>query len=86
MCYEHGREVSEIASLAGCTERTIYNVLRLHRDFGQVHNPSARTQGHPRTLDQQDILYIKSLLDANPCLYLDEIQEQLLDTHGIVAG
>ncbi|TBU25374.1 hypothetical protein BD311DRAFT_628592, partial [Dichomitus squalens] len=34
-------------------------------------------------LDQQDISYISSILQANSTLYLDEIQERLLETRGV---
>ncbi|KAG2035885.1 hypothetical protein BDR03DRAFT_1012179 [Suillus americanus] len=35
--------------------------------------------GKPHTLNQQDLSFITSILDANPSLFLDEIQEQLLE-------
>ncbi|KIK94545.1 hypothetical protein PAXRUDRAFT_89884, partial [Paxillus rubicundulus Ve08.2h10] len=73
----------EIALLAGCTERTIYTILRFHRDFGHVQNPFARKRGRPRALDQQDITYITSILDAHPSIYLDEIQERLFAARDI---
>ncbi|KIK73507.1 hypothetical protein PAXRUDRAFT_119145, partial [Paxillus rubicundulus Ve08.2h10] len=34
-------------------------------------------------LDQQDITYITSILDAHPSLYLDEIQECLFTAHNV---
>jgi len=36
--YEEHKKASEIALLAGCAESTIYEILRLYRDFGQVNN------------------------------------------------
>ena len=39
--YEQRRTAQEIADVVGCNERTVYNILRLHRDFGQVNNPFA---------------------------------------------
>ena len=79
--FTDGKEISEIAQLAGCSERSIYNVLRMHREYGHMPNP--RTQGHPRALDIGDVNYIVSLLDANPALYLDELQELLEGNRGI---
>jgi transposase len=67
----------EIAELAGCSERTVYNILHLHREFGQVTNPYARSPGRPRALDMHAMNYISSLLEANLVLYLDEIQDNL---------
>ena len=39
--YEHAITMtgSQIAALAGSSERTVVEVLRLHRLFGQVNNP-----------------------------------------------
>ncbi|KAF8836982.1 hypothetical protein BDN67DRAFT_910077, partial [Paxillus ammoniavirescens] len=34
-------------------------------------------------LDQQDIIYITSILDAHPSLYLDEIQERLFTARSV---
>jgi transposase len=76
--FEQHMTAREIAILAGCSESTVYDVLRLHRDYGQVNNPFARTKGRARILSQADIHYIHALLQANPSLYLDELQEQLL--------
>ena len=76
--FEQHKTAREIAILAGCSESTVYDVLRLHREYGQVNNPFARMKGHARILSQADIHYIHALLQANPSLYLDELQEQLL--------
>jgi len=71
--YEQRRTAQEIADIVGCNERTVYNILRLYRDFGQVNDPFAsRSKGRPRTLGQGDLTYITSVLDANPSLYLNE--------------
>ena len=75
--FEQQKTVREISELACCSERTVYEVLRLHRDYGQVNNPFTRNRGRPRILDNGDIEYIYALLEANPGLYLDEPQEQL---------
>ncbi|KIM71688.1 hypothetical protein PILCRDRAFT_82531, partial [Piloderma croceum F 1598] len=44
--------------------------------YGQVTNPFAHTRGHPHILNNGDVEYIHALLQANPMLYLDELQEQ----------
>lgn len=84
--YVHNKSASEIAELAGCSERTVYTVLRNHRDYQQTGNPFARTRGRARILDQGDITYVTSLLQANPTLYLDEIQERLAEARGVEAS
>jgi transposase len=75
---EFGKKTDEIAELAGCSERTVREVLRLHRDFGEVRNPLAQRRGAPRSLDMGDLNYLSALLQAQPTLYLDELQEKLL--------
>jgi hypothetical protein len=50
----------------------------LYQDYGQITNPFAHRRGHPRILDTVDTEYIHALLQANPTMYLNELQEQLL--------
>ncbi|KAJ7229587.1 hypothetical protein C8J57DRAFT_1011829, partial [Mycena rebaudengoi] len=81
--YEQQKSATEIAELAGCSESTVYNILRLHRDYGQTTNPFARPRGRPRALDMADMNYLTSLLDVNPGLYLDELQQKLYDARDV---
>lgn len=81
--YEFRKPVQEIADLAGCSERTIYKILQLHRDHGEVRNPFARCHGRPCSLQQGDLTYISSILAANPTLYLDKIQLQLFQAWNV---
>jgi transposase len=74
---EFGKTDFEIAALAGCSERTVREVLRLHREYGVVRNPNAQPRGRRRSLATADLNYLSSILDANPCLYLDELQSRL---------
>ncbi|KAG1878835.1 hypothetical protein F4604DRAFT_1499008, partial [Suillus subluteus] len=76
--FEQHRTALEISQLAQCSEKTVYNILRLHQDYGQVTNPFACCRGCPHILDTIDTEYIHALLQANPAMYLDELQEQLL--------
>ena len=75
--FEQHKTAFEISKLANCSERTVYDILRLHRDYSQITNPFARSRGRPRILDNGDVEYVHALLQANPTLYLDELQEQL---------
>ena len=73
--------VKEIVRILRIKKTVVYNTLANYQSFGVVHNPNAFTQhcrGHRRKLDSTDIRLIKSLLKQNPCLYLDELQEELL--------
>lgn len=79
--YTNGKLVREIADLAGCTERTIYNILRYHREHGKTSNPYAiNPRGRPRKLEMGDLNFLASLIDANPTVYLDELQDKLFES------
>ena len=74
---ELGKSTAEITELAGCSEHTVQEVLQLHRESGNIHKTFAQPHGSPQSLNQGDITYISSLLNANPTLYLDELQIRL---------
>ena len=80
---ELGKSNSEIALLASCSEHIVCDVLRIHQDYDVVCNSFAQPHGGHRSLDTSDLNYISSLLAANPCLYLDELQDQLATGRGI---
>lgn len=77
------KPASECAALAKCSIRTVYEVLRIHREFGGVHNPFATARGGSRLMNTGDINYLGSVLEANPTLYLDELQDRLLQYRNI---
>jgi transposase len=81
--YEQCKTVLQISKLAHCSKRTVYDVLRLHRAFGQVINPFVRERGRPCTFRNGDLEYLRSLLQVNPALYLDELQENLLSVRDV---
>jgi transposase len=75
----------QIAGLADCSIGHVSNVMRNFREFGQVKNPfSSRTSrtGRPSQIEG-DIIYLHALLEANPALYLDELQTRLLSVRNI---
>jgi transposase len=66
---------SEIAQRARCHITTVYKVLQRWKNS---RNPHALARGHARYLiDENDIRYILALLQANPALFLDELQLRL---------
>jgi transposase len=75
--YEQQKTMSEISKLAQCCEATVYNVLQNHRNYGQHTNPFTWERGRPCTLSTADLDCLRSILQANPALYLDELQEKL---------
>ncbi|KAF5310770.1 hypothetical protein D9619_007648 [Psilocybe cf. subviscida] len=80
---EDGKKAPEIAELAGCSVRTVYNILAIHRDYDTVSNPFARQAGRKRVLDTGDLDYLASLIEAKPKIFLDELQEQLSEVRDI---
>jgi hypothetical protein len=78
-----GKSNSEIVLLASCSECTVHDVLWIHCNYGVVYNHFAQPCGGCHSLDTSDLNYISSLLAANPCLYLDELQDQLATGWGI---
>lgn len=81
--FEEQKGVPEIAQLAGCSESAVYKILALYREYGQVTNPHARPHDRPHALDMTVLNYMSALLDANPTLYLDELQEKIFDVHNV---
>jgi transposase len=55
----------------------VSKVVRLHRLYGQVTNPFSHRTGQPPFLENDDLQFISTILNANPGLYLDEIQDKL---------
>jgi len=69
----------KLADLAGCSIGTITNILVYHNHYGTSVNPFRYYPGHPCLLDEQDQVYIDSLLQCEPTIHLDEIQVKLPD-------
>ena len=86
LVYVEGFKVKEVGRLLGVKKSMIYQTLNYFRDYGVTYNPHAYThhsRGRHRKLDSVDVQLIKALLDQNPCLYLDELQDLLLTCRGI---
>jgi len=73
----------EIRDRAQCSTGLISKVMSNYRTHGQVTNLFSKRTGRPLKVQDGDIEYISSLLEANPVLYLDEIQHRLLSTCGV---
>lgn len=81
--FEEGLTYREIKDRAQCSIGLVSKVLRNYEDFGQVVNPFRKRTGRPSMIEDGDIKYISSLLDANPVLYLDELQQRLHSARNI---
>jgi len=80
---EQGKNPQEIATLAGCSIRTVYYILSFNRDYASTRNPFARAVGRLRSLDIGDMNYLISLITARPKTYLDELQEALFTAKNV---
>jgi len=74
---EDGCTYREICALAQCSIGTVAKVMKNYHEFGELKNPFTKRTGRPRMVNEGDVQYIFSILDANPVLYLDEIQQRL---------
>lgn len=81
--HEQGRSIQDICAVLGIGKTLVYDTLRFHRIHGVSYNPLARSPGRHRSLTPTDLLFIRGLLDNRHCIYLDEIQDQLLTRRGI---
>ena len=70
--FKQHKTVVEIARLASCLESTVYEVLQLHCEYGEVTNPHASPRGCPCLLQTADIEYIHLLLLTNPATYVHQ--------------
>ena len=80
LVYVKGFKVKEVGCFLGVKKSMIYQTLKCFKDYGVTQNPNAYScnRGRHRKLDSVDIRVIKALLDQEPCLYLDELQDILL--------
>lgn len=74
----------DITKLAGCFISTVYKILRLYRLHDQLNNSYAcQHEGQPCALTTPDFTYLISLIQNNPTLYLNEMQEQLSQNRAV---
>jgi hypothetical protein len=69
--------MEEIATKQRVSIGLVSKVVCLHRLYGQVTDPFVHHAGCPSFLEHDDLEYLSAILDANPGLYLDEIQDKL---------
>jgi len=82
--FEDGLTYRDICDQARVSLGLISNTIRNFQEFGgQVVNPFRRHTGRPSYLNDQDMAFIQSTINANPSIYLDELQKRLYDTRNI---
>lgn len=76
--------VKDICLLLGIKKTLVYDVLGYQHQYGTPYKPHTHTSmlGRHRTLDNNDLSFIRSMLQSRSMLYLDELQSLLLERRG----
>jgi transposase len=78
--------VKEIERILGVRKTLIYDTLTNYQKYGVTYNPTAYTKfqrGRHRRLDSVDVQFIRALLNQELCMYLDELQDALMNRRNI---
>jgi hypothetical protein len=75
--------MQEIATKQQVLIGLVLKVVCLHLLYGQVTNPFMGHAGHPSFLEHEDFEYLSAILDVNPGLYLDKIQDKLASVRNL---
>jgi transposase len=85
--YQQGLPVKDISRLLGIRKTLIYDTLEYYRHYRMIHNPEINhPTGRPCILDHTDIQFIKATIAHRRCIYLDELQQELLEKRGVRAS
>ncbi|KAF8220919.1 hypothetical protein L208DRAFT_1331007, partial [Tricholoma matsutake] len=63
----------------------VQHVLKCWQEIGEVCKDRTH-MGHAPLMSQKAVMFMLALLDRDPDLYLDEIQQQLEDQHGVIVS
>ncbi|EJD34730.1 hypothetical protein AURDEDRAFT_42923, partial [Auricularia subglabra TFB-10046 SS5] len=80
-----GRKTQQIATDLDMSLRVVEHILHLWREIWDVCRMPMRL-AHARTLKPEHAEHILSLVERNPDIYLDKIQEQLLEQYDVMAS
>jgi transposase len=81
--HEDGMTMEQISSHASVSVGLVSKVISIHRQYGQVADPFRCRTGRPSYLRNGNATYLQAILNANPALFLDEIQERLLSVRNL---
>ena len=73
--FEDQLTMRDIAAQAQYSVGLVHNVLSNFREFGTAVNPFKCYTGRSRYLDEEDMLYLTTLLKANPSLKLADARD-----------
>ncbi|KAF9778775.1 hypothetical protein BJ322DRAFT_991756, partial [Thelephora terrestris] len=69
--------LQEIADRLKVSIGVVHKTLSIYKQYGEYADPSKKRTGWPPILDNDNECYLKSLLESNPSIYLDEIKQKL---------
>ena len=72
-----GLTMRDIATQMRVSVGGVHKILCTYEEYGEYSDPSKKRSGRPQILDDDDAWYLKTLLESNPTLFLDEIKEKL---------
>jgi len=74
----YGYSIQKICEVLSIRKSPIYKTLQLYATLADVANPNSCTAGCHRSLNHEDINYIKSHCHLHGSVFLDELQSDLL--------
>ena len=81
--YQQDYSVKEICGILGIKKSLAYKTLAYARTYGVPYNPHSHRTGRWRQLNRDNLNFIQALVDRQHCIYLDEIQDELYEQHGV---
>jgi transposase len=81
--HHQGFNAKEICGLLDIKKSLVYHTLRYAHMYGVPYKPYVHKPGQKRLLFQGDVRFIVALLNHRHCIYIDEIQDQLSNKHGV---
>ncbi|OAX43701.1 hypothetical protein K503DRAFT_89741, partial [Rhizopogon vinicolor AM-OR11-026] len=81
--HHDGYSIKKICEVLGTQKSLVYKTFQLHATLADVANPNPRTAGRRRSLNYEDINYIKSHCHLQGFVFLDELQSDLLSRRDV---
>ena len=75
-CFTNGEDFVSLSANLGINRATAYSIIRRYQQHGQVAR-RPRAGGRPQSLDRESIDFLVLLIEANPCITLNELNATL---------
>ncbi|KAG1843934.1 hypothetical protein DFJ58DRAFT_665061 [Suillus subalutaceus] len=83
LMHVYGYSIKKICEVLGIQNSLVYKTLQLYATLSNVASPNSRTAGCRRSLNYEDINYIKSHCHLHSSAFSDELQSNLLSQCGV---